>query len=188
MRIALRAVASPTVQRAEATSQTVGTLDGDSPITPEADGAPTILRMPTARQANGHGANAEGDKDGRVWRVDVPGVTSAVPLLRRWVRLLLADEAELSEAFELVVSEYGTNALLHTASSRPGGRIRAELSISNRWTRLTVMDDGPAAARTDRSVDPAEHGRGLILADAYADETGQYDCADGHAAWALITR
>ncbi|MFF0526359.1 ATP-binding protein [Actinomadura nitritigenes] len=100
------------------------------------------------------------------------------------MHLLLVDK--LAEAFELIVSEYGTNALWHTASSRPGGRIRAELNISSRQTRLTVLDDGPSPARTDRSVDPAEHGRGLLLADAYADETGEYDCADGHVTWALI--
>jgi len=109
-----------------------------------------------------------------------------VSLLRRWVRLLLADDAELTEAMELIVSEYGTNALRHSASGAPGGRVRVELSINRRQTRLTVLDDGPIAAQADAETDPAEHGRGLILADAYADQTGHYDCADGHAAWALI--
>jgi anti-sigma regulatory factor (Ser/Thr protein kinase) len=121
-----------------------------------------------------------------VWQIEVPGVAKAIPLLRQWVHLLLIDE--LAEAFELIVSEYGTNALWHTASSWPGGRIRAELSISSQQTRLTVLDDGPAPACTDRSADPVEHGRGLLLADAYADETGEYGCADGHATWALIRR
>ncbi|MFG1998376.1 ATP-binding protein [Spirillospora sp. NPDC048911] len=111
-------------------------------------------------------------------------MAEAIPLLRRWVRLLLVDE--LAEAFELIVSEYSTNALWHTASSRPGGRIKAELSISRKQTRLTVLDDGPIPARPDQSADPEEHGRGLLLAYAYAGETGEYDCADGHASWALI--
>ncbi|WP_173097774.1 ATP-binding protein [Actinomadura verrucosospora] len=188
MRIALRALAPPIVQSAEATSRTVGPLGGDSPVAREADGASTISRTPTTRQVTDGGADTEGDKDGCVWSVDVPGVTNSVPLLRHWVRLLLAEDPELSEAFELIVSEYGTNALWHTASSWPGGRIRAELSISSQRTRLTVLDDGPAPARTDRSADPAEHGRGLLLADAYADETGEYGCAGGHATWALIRR
>jgi anti-sigma regulatory factor (Ser/Thr protein kinase) len=142
--------------------------------------------VPGTRRVTDDGASTEADRGGCVWRVDVPGVADVVPLLRRWVHLLLTDE--LAEAFELIVSEYGTNALWHTASSRPGGRIRAELSISSQQTRLTVLDDGPAPARTDGRADPAEYGRGLILADAYADETGQYDCADGHATWALINR
>ncbi|MFD0857225.1 ATP-binding protein [Actinomadura adrarensis] len=126
--------------------------------------------------------------DGRVWRVDVPGVTGAVPLLRCWVRLLLAEDAELAEAVELIVSEYGTNALWHSASGAPGGRIGVELRVGCQQTRLTVVDDGPVPARAAEEVDPAEHGRGLILAAAYAEETGQYDCADGHAVWALISR
>lgn len=120
------------------------------------------------------------------WCIDVSGREEAIPLVRRWVRLLLAEEPELAEAFELIVSEYGTNALWHSASGAPGGRIRVELLISNRQALLTVLDDGPVPVRTDEEADPAEHGRGLILADAYADETGQDDRADGHAAWALI--
>ncbi|WP_037558589.1 ATP-binding protein [Spirillospora albida] len=123
---------------------------------------------------------------GHVWRVEVPGVAEAVPLLRRWVRLLLAEDAELAEAFELIVSEYGTNALSHTASGASGGRIRVELTTGVRQTRLTVQDDGPPSAYAGTEIDPAEHGRGLVLADAYADVTGQDDTADGHAAWALI--
>ncbi|MGI5205814.1 ATP-binding protein [Spirillospora sp. CA-108201] len=121
-----------------------------------------------------------------MWCIDASGREEAIPLVRRWVRLLLADQPELAGAFELIVSEYGTNALWHSASGVPGGRIRVELLISSRRTLLTVVDDGPTSARKDKEVDPAEHGRGLLLADAYADETGQADRADGHAAWALI--
>ncbi|WP_344546245.1 ATP-binding protein [Actinomadura fulvescens] len=141
---------------------------------------------PTTHQFTDDGASTDSDKDDCVWRVEVPGVAEAIPLLRRWVRLLLVDE--LAEAFELIVSEYSTNALWHTASSRPGGRIRAELHISRQQTRLTVLDDGPVLARTDQSADPDEHGRGLLVADSYAGDIGEYDCADGHATWALIRR
>ncbi len=189
MRIASRALAAPHLQSPERSSKTLGTTGGDTlSVMPDLDGALVASRAPTQRQATDDGATSEADRDGHFWRVDVPGVTDAVPVLRRWVRLLLADDAELAEAFELIVSEYGTNALWHSASGVPGGRIGAELCISRRQTRLTVLDDGPVPARTDEEGDPAEHGRGLILADAYADETGQYDCADGHAAWALINR
>ncbi|GAA1842899.1 hypothetical protein GCM10009736_05940 [Actinomadura bangladeshensis] len=189
MRIASRASAAPHPQSPERSSKTLGTTGGSTlSVMPDLDGALVASTAPTPRQATADGGNTKADRDGHFWRVDVPGVTDAVPLLRRWVRLLLADDAELTEAFELIVSEYGTNALWHSASGGPGGRIGAELCISRRQTRLTVLDDGPVPARTDEEVDPAEHGRGLILADAYADETGQYDCDDGHAVWALINR
>ncbi|GAA2258244.1 hypothetical protein GCM10010402_12080 [Actinomadura luteofluorescens] len=189
MRIASRALAAPDLQSPERSTKTLGTACDDTvSVVPDLDGALVASRAPTPRQATADGANTEAHRDGHFWHVDVPGVTDAVPLLRRWVHLLLADDAELTEAFELIVSEYGTNALWHSASGAPGGRIRVELCINRRQTRLTVLDDGPIPARTDEDTDPAEHGRGLILADAYADETGQYDCVDGHAAWALINR
>ncbi|WP_165950199.1 ATP-binding protein [Actinomadura sp. GC306] len=150
------------------------------------DGSLAISRGPAVRQVSDFGARIKAGRDDHLWRIDTPGVADAVPLLRRWVRLLLSAEPRLAEAFELIVSEYGTNAVWHSASGAPGGRIRVELLIGNRQTLLTVLDDGPVPVRTDEEVDPAEHGRGLILADAHADETGQDDRADGHAAWALI--
>lgn len=191
MRIAPRGLVSSSPQETSSFLRLVGTARpdeasaatdaGDATALPDAANARSGAAAITGRGPASNGTN-------RLWRVDVPGVADAVPLLRRWVRLLLADDAELIEAFELIVSEYGTNALWHSASGVPGGRIGAELCISRRQTRLTVLDDGPVPARTDEEGDPAEHGRGLILADAYADETGQYDCADGHAVWALINR
>ncbi|MEU5995925.1 ATP-binding protein [Spirillospora sp. NPDC047418] len=187
MRIALSALATPYLQNAEGPSLPLGTAGGDTlSVVPNTDGALVASRTPTSRQAAADGTNTEGDWDGHVWHIDVPGVPDAVSLLRRWVRLLLVDDVVLTEAFELIVSEYGTNALWHSASGMPGGRMRVELCIGRRQTRLTVLDDGPVPVRADEQADPAEHGRGLILADAYADETGQYDCADGHAVWALV--
>lgn len=189
MRIAPRAPAVPYLQSAEGPSHTLEAEGGDPlSVVPDRDDTLAGSRTSTLQQATADGANTEADRDGHVWHVDVPGVTDAVPFLRRWVRLLLADDAELAEAFELIASEYGTNALWHSASGAPGGRIGVDLRISHQQTCLTVLDDGPIPARSDQEADPAEHGRGLILADAYADETGHYDCANGHTAWALINR
>ncbi|SNT62809.1 Histidine kinase-like ATPase domain-containing protein [Actinomadura meyerae] len=182
MRIASRALPAPRLQSPEGPSGEPGTACGDTlsvvPSPAGASGGPMAL---TSRNA------IEVDRRDRLWRIDVPGVTPAIPFLRRWVGLVLADASVVSEAFELIVTEYGTNALWHSASGAPGGRIRAELSVSSRRTCLTVVDDGPGPG-IDQEADPAEHGRGLILAEAYADETGQYDGVDGHAAWALINR
>lgn len=160
--------------------------------------APPFLKNPTRITAAGRGRPLESSDllpvrravpAGDVWRMDVPGVGAAIPLLRRWVRLLLADEPELAEAFELIVSEYGTNALWHSASGSPGGRIRTELCVDAQRARLTVLDDGPWAVSGDSMpVDLDEHGRGLVLAGAYADEVGYHDTAGGRAAWALIDR
>jgi anti-sigma regulatory factor (Ser/Thr protein kinase) len=172
MRIALRVLMPPFLQGPGSSGRTAATFRRND--------AAAADEPSTA--SNGQGG------DERVWRVDVPGVAEAVPLLRRWMRLLLAEDAKLAEAFELIVSEYGTNALWHSASGAPGGRIKAELCLGLRRARLTVLDSG-ALVRGDRAPgDPAEHGRGLLLASAYADEVGHHDTPGGHAVWALINR
>lgn len=150
------------------------------------------LASPFLRGGGSPGAIAapEAQPDARTWRVEVPGVADSIPVLRRWVRVLLAEASELAEAFELIVSEYGTNALQHTASGASGGRIRAELRLCARSARLTVLDDGTTGVRDGRGTedDLAESGRGLLLADAFADEVGHHQTGNGHAAWALINR
>ncbi|MEV3927458.1 ATP-binding protein [Actinomadura coerulea] len=187
MRIAPRAVTPPILQSTEGSSCAAGSTGRSEPSTRLIiDGALDMSNGPAVCQVRDDKERTAADGDDRLWRIDAPGVTDAVPLLRRWVRLLLSAEPRMAEAFELIVSEYGTNALWHSASGAPGGRIRVELLVRSHQTLLTVLDDGPATTRMDEEVDPAEHGRGLLLADAYADETGQDDRADGHAAWALI--
>ncbi|XVQ10669.1 ATP-binding protein [Spirillospora sp. CA-255316] len=121
--------------------------------------------------------------------MDLPGMDEAIPLVRRWVRLLLAEEPALAEAFGLIVSEYGTNALCHSASGRPGGRIEVELRIAAERVQLMVRDEGPAPLSPDPVPgDLNERGRGLILAGAYADAVGHWDVPGGLVAWALINR
>jgi anti-sigma regulatory factor (Ser/Thr protein kinase) len=146
------------------------------------------LASPFLRSSGCPSVTATGP-DARTWRVDVPGVADSIPLLRRWVRVLLVEDGDLADAFELIVSEYGTNALQHTASGAPGGRIRAELRLNSREAQLTVLDDG-GAGRNHQSQEKglAENGRGLLLADAFADEVGHDDTTEGHASWALIHR
>lgn len=150
-------------------------------------------RRPLARDVfqlppiQGPAAGADGRE--QAWRVDVPGVAESVPHLRRWVRLPLSDDAELADAFELIISEYGTNALRHSASGVPGGRIKAGLACAVQHVRLAVLDGGGPAANTTRaSEELTEHGRGLVLAGAYADECGRFDTLDGRTSWALINR
>jgi anti-sigma regulatory factor (Ser/Thr protein kinase) len=156
-----------------------------------ADGVRAVPETATTRGITSDFAAAKVTSDGgdRVWRVDVPGVDEAISLVRRWVRLLLADDPELAEAFELIVSEYSTNALWHSASGRPGGRIEIELCVGPERVHLKVKDDGAAALNPDPSPDDVdEHGRGLVLASAYADAIGHRDTPAGLVAWALINR
>lgn len=118
-----------------------------------------------------------------LWGVDLPGTDEAVPVLRRWVRALVD-----VPGLELVASEYGTNALWHSASGLPGGRIRVELALGVSWVRLSVQDDGPKPVREEWNEECLdEHGRGLVLVQAHVDECGEFPTPEGkHVAWALI--
>ncbi|WP_067475455.1 ATP-binding protein [Actinomadura hibisca] len=122
--------------------------------------------------------------------VELPGTKAAVPMLRRWVRALCSGSSRRAGDLELIASEYATNALWHSASGLPGGRLRAEIQHSADNVRLTVYDGGPIGVSQtwpDEQLD--EHGRGLMLVAAYADDYGDRRLPDGrHVAWALLNR
>jgi anti-sigma regulatory factor (Ser/Thr protein kinase) len=142
-----------------------------------------------------HGAQVEADTasgaasgaSARTWSVEMPGVAGAVTLLRHWVQLLVADIPHLAEGLALIVSEYGTNALWHSGSGAPGGRIRVDLALTPDRVRLTVLDDGPPTVPNDWAPDSlGDHGRGFTLVREYADDYGHYDTPEGHVTWAVI--
>ncbi|MFF5265117.1 ATP-binding protein [Actinomadura viridis] len=122
------------------------------------------------------------------WLIELPGTAASVPVLRRWVRAVLGT-AGVAPSLELVASEYGTNALWHSASGLPGGRIRAELAVGREGVRISVQDDGPDPSSEVWDADRLdEHGRGLVLVEAYADRAGEYTTPEGrHVMWALLT-
>jgi anti-sigma regulatory factor (Ser/Thr protein kinase) len=92
-------------------------------------------------------------------------------------------------ALALIVSEYGTNALWHSRSGAPGGRIKVDLALTANQIRLTVLDDGRSALPTDWAPDClGDHGRGLALVSAYANDHGYDDTPEGHPAWAVVYR
>ncbi|MES9537864.1 MULTISPECIES: ATP-binding protein [unclassified Actinomadura] len=76
---------------------------------------------------------------------------------------VLADEALLDDV-ELMTAEGVANAILHGS-----GLISVTIATDGRRLRVEVSDDGPAAA--DPSEPPRlDHGRGLTVIDALADE------------------
>jgi anti-sigma regulatory factor (Ser/Thr protein kinase) len=167
MRIALRAISSPFRKDADRPS---ARSDDSTGVARPSDLTP----VPQATRR-------------RVWTVEVPGVAESVPLLRMWVRTVLAGRLDLLQAVELIASEYGTNALWHSASGAPGGRIAVELSLGSEHVRLAVLDDGPTSVLNEsRPANLADHGRGLGLAAAYADEHGHHDTPHGRLSWALV--
>lgn len=118
----------------------------------------------------------------RVFRRDAHAPQAA----RNFVVSVLADhgiDADTAEVARLLVSELVTNASQY--SNR--GHITVTVELDDKRARLTVTDAGrtraslPAAAPDDDS----EHGRGWLLIEALAADSGIERIAggNGHRAW-----
>ncbi|MFD6194158.1 ATP-binding protein [Streptomyces sp. NPDC060275] len=90
--------------------------------------------------------------------------------LRGWSLDHLGDDAVL------VITELVSNALTHAVPSAPADapEIRLGLALDSGRLTLTVADPGDDAPRYHPSDDSAllEHGRGLCIVDALAEEWG----------------
>ncbi|QVQ52155.1 ATP-binding protein [Spiractinospora alimapuensis] len=104
------------------------------------------------------------------------GLPGSVALARAWVRTELAKHGVDDDAIEeavLVVSEFATNALLHTRSGDLGGTFTVTTEIQPTRALVSVTDQGndtqstPAWGR--RPAPLAEHGHGLQLVVAMAE-------------------
>ncbi|TDQ52195.1 ATP-binding protein [Actinorugispora endophytica] len=114
-----------------------------------------------------------------------PGLAEECAAARSWTRALVAPFHDVIEAVELVVSEFFSNALAHTASGQAGGEVFVSLvGLVYGTLHLEVVDQGP---RTDRPrtaarvmlPDPGRPGGcGLFLTAALAREWGRTP-ADG---------
>ncbi|MEU8247630.1 ATP-binding protein [Nonomuraea sp. NPDC048916] len=98
----------------------------------------------------------------------LPGVVHSVPVARRCVgEMLTAAGHRDVEAARLVVTELVTNAVIHTASGRPGGVITVEINtIDGGMARIEVIDEGASAVPRPRVPDQEhQNGRGLWLVE-----------------------
>ncbi|MCY0925422.1 ATP-binding protein [Streptomyces sp. H27-H1] len=110
------------------------------------------------------------------WTAD-PDAAS-VPLLRSHVRAALDGwrvSAEIAEVLLLAVSELVTNVVLHAAAAT--ALMRVGLSLRGGWLELEVADGAAALPRlphlrTEAADPEAEHGRGLLIVQLSAAETG----------------
>ena len=118
-----------------------------------------------------------------------PGTPESVPEVRRFVRALLANSPRAYD-LELIASELVTNAIHHTPSGQEGGKLTVTIEHQPGRARLEVTDRGTScwhpAQRGGDGV--AEHGRGLQIVAALADEIGYAVTAgQGQAIWAVLT-
>ncbi|GAA2093334.1 ATP-binding protein [Streptomyces albiaxialis] len=85
--------------------------------------------------------------------------------LRRW-----GFPEELGHTAQLVISEFFTNAVLHTDS----GQISCSLQLSGQRLRIEVTDEGTerCAPKLRDATDDEVNGRGLQLVSALAERWG----------------
>ncbi|GCD99537.1 ATP-binding protein [Embleya hyalina] len=107
----------------------------------------------------------------------------AVPRARHALRAVLAERAPRApvDTLELLLSELVTNAVQHSTRGRTVAVavLRRENSI-----RIAVVDDDTALPEAGGAVDLLdEHGRGLLLVEAMAEEWGSYPVPDGKVVW-----
>jgi len=81
----------------------------------------------------------------------------------------------------LCVSELAINALLHGVP--PHRCFRLELTLTDGVLRVEVHDSGRGEIRTPDPIPESDHGRGLLLVAALADDWGVRERDPGKVVW-----
>ncbi|MDF5756111.1 ATP-binding protein [Spongiactinospora sp. TRM90649] len=121
--------------------------------------------------------------------VTLPGTARAVTVVRHWAALVLETDGwtEVDDTL-LVVTELAANAVRHTASGRPGGRMEVVLiGEADGLVRVEVADEGAATIPTVGRADwDGLGGRGLRLVSTLAAAWGARLAGRGRTVWALM--
>lgn len=121
------------------------------------------------------------------WTQTYPGLLSMVPAVRAFVRGLLDSSPRQNDA-ELIASELAANALRHTPSGGPGGRLVVTVSVRPGWARIALTDSGIETWARPAPVPDmvSEYGRGLHIIEQIADKLGHDIAEDGQTVWAEV--
>jgi anti-anti-sigma regulatory factor len=113
----------------------------------------------------------------------LPPIPEAAGLARR----LVSDAcrqwglARLVEPAEIIVTELVGNAVRHAEPP-----IHLSLAQRGRYLHVSVRDGSPRMPRRLTIAEPADHGRGLLLVDAFSTAWGSALRADGKVVWATL--
>ncbi|MCR8945068.1 ATP-binding protein [Streptomyces sp. OUCMDZ-4982] len=133
----------------------------------------------------------------------LPPVPASVGTARKWAANLLPDDIrdDVGDEVVLVLSELLTNAVTHAATAPPSGTgaagsvedIEVEVVVDpgGGHVALAVTDpsDQPLPAAPETVEPEADHGRGLLLLDALAQDHGWAPrVGGGKCVWALFRR
>ncbi|HEX6468950.1 MAG TPA: ATP-binding protein [Streptosporangiaceae bacterium] len=117
-----------------------------------------------------------------------PGLAEEARQARRLVRRLLGAEHPLVDEAELLTTEVFANAIQHSASGRPGGKVAVSVATEGSAVRIEITDEGGAAGAPHVRADLyAEGGRGLYLLDALAGGWGFRTDRAGTTVWFRLT-
>lgn len=121
-----------------------------------------------------------------------PGTARWVRVARATVPILVGASPRLDD-IALVVSEFATNAVVHSRSGR-GGEFQLGIDRKPGWARVELMDEGPTGDPPPRMLLPllegpeddevADHGNGLRLVARAADRWGHDSQPDAGTWWA----
>jgi anti-sigma regulatory factor (Ser/Thr protein kinase) len=107
------------------------------------------------------------------------GVLDVREVRREVCKLVGTDHPKIDD-IELLTSEIATNAAIHTASGKPGGRLRLSVLKEEGRVRVEITDDGGAGSVPRLVSDPfAEHGRGLWIVRTLSDACGSWQETQG---------
>ncbi|MFE1781725.1 ATP-binding protein [Streptomyces sp. NPDC059506] len=110
-----------------------------------------------------------------------PGTPEEIARARRWTRDVLRG-LPCAEDAALIVTELGTNALVHTASGNQAGTFHVSLTLVNQAVMIAVTDSGGAKTtpRVEHPSDDTPRGRGLGIIDALAERVEIHGDHRGH--------
>ncbi|PKK13339.1 MAG: ATP-binding protein [Thermomonospora sp. CIF 1] len=80
---------------------------------------------------------------------------------------------------DLMAAEIATNAILHTASGRPGGRVWLTVIVSPERARIEITDQGGTPKEPQIPHSASLNGRGLLIVQELADRWGWTRDASG---------
>jgi anti-sigma regulatory factor (Ser/Thr protein kinase) len=114
----------------------------------------------------------------------VPGRPERVTEVRQFVLRVVGDAGPMAETAVLLASELASNAVLHSASGRPGGSATVLITEIGGGVRVEVADEGSDhCAPVVRGDVYASEGHGLFLVQSMADQWGYVRDEGGTTVW-----
>ncbi len=118
----------------------------------------------------------------------IPGQTRKVAEARAFVAKTLGPDHACCDTAVLLCSELVTNAVVHSASGRPGGTVTIVVLRLAGAVRVEVIDHGSTASTpVVKGEVLAPDGHGLFLVDQLADSWGYVLDQVGTTVWFRLT-